>query len=188
MIPSPPGTGMLGVTQGLGHGENPEVNMAWRKPQHGSASSEEEAPGTTAAQPDVRGDGGWRHPRNAPVTCPVPGLPASYAGLLQLLLSPHSRRSLPCGHSHLHKGLWCGLRPTQRQGQTTAAASRLLAKRPSPSLDAVSITLMWASTVQTRANITLMWASTQHGQDMSNHQPQHGQAPSTVVGPWPAQQ
>lgn len=48
------------------------------------------------------------------------------------------------------------LSPTQRRSQTSAAASELLAKSPSLSLDAVSITLMWASTIQTWANIILM--------------------------------
>lgn len=110
--------------------------------------------------------GRWRHPRNAQVTCSAPGLSA-YTGVLWLFLSPHARRSLPCGHSHLHKGLWWGLIPTQRQGQTNAAASQLLAKSPSPNLDAASITLMWASTIQTWANITLTWASPQHGQRSS---------------------
>lgn len=56
-----------------------------------------------------------------------------------------------------------GLIPTQR-------SSQLLAKSPSPSLDAVSITLMWACTMQTWASITLMWASAQHGQGTSRHE------------------
>lgn len=77
---------------------------------------------------------GGCHPRNGQVTCSAARLSA-HVGVLQLFLSPHSQRSLPSGHSHLHKRLWWGLTATQRHGQTNAAASQLLAKSPSPGLD-----------------------------------------------------
>lgn len=153
MILSPPGTGMLGAAQGLGQGENPEVNGARRKPQYGSARSEEEAPGATAAEPEARGDGWAASSQKCPgrllcsqAVCTCRGAPAlpqpSFSEGPPLWALPH--RVMVGSQSHPETG------PEQCSCLTAAG------KEPRPQPGAVSITLMWASTIQTWANIVLM--------------------------------